>query len=267
MRTFPSMHAFRTRGRGRRSRRARGRPSVSPRPLFRCARSVSKKWCVRAPTTRPRPATTDLLPRPPSAAQPREHHVQGAPRGAGRAASPHTRQADCTAGTMQPAALAAYRSASARARGCGTGRGRSDTDGAPPRRAARSMADMMLGVVAFMAVGWAFAYGDDDGSGFVGTSQFFLEGTRDYASWFFQFSFAGARARSRRETRRMGTRAWQWGALDGGGDAQRRRRRSTLARWRSGSSSRHTCCCRSRQRRGRTRVRGRAPGWAVRAAR
>ena len=44
--------------------------------------------------------------------------------------------------------------------------------------------------------GWALAYGKDDGSGFIGTTQFFSHNMElnDFPSWFFQFVFAATAA-------------------------------------------------------------------------
>lgn len=59
----------------------------------------------------------------------------------------------------------------------------------------KNMIDAMVGGLSFWAVGWAFAYGASESSnGFIGLGNFFLNDFEDYASWFFQFTFAAAAA-------------------------------------------------------------------------
>jgi len=60
----------------------------------------------------------------------------------------------------------------------------------------KNMLDALIGGVSYWAIGWALAYGKDDGSGFIGTSQFFSHNMNqaDFPSWFFQFVFAATAA-------------------------------------------------------------------------
>jgi len=60
----------------------------------------------------------------------------------------------------------------------------------------KNMLDALIGGVSYWAIGWAVAYGDDDGSGFIGTTNFFAYGMKlvDFPSWFFQFVFAATAA-------------------------------------------------------------------------
>jgi len=51
----------------------------------------------------------------------------------------------------------------------------------------------MLAVLpwVFFTVGYAFAFGGTgDGTTFIGTTYFFMDGIDDYAAWMFQFAFA-----------------------------------------------------------------------------
>jgi ammonium transporter, Amt family len=59
----------------------------------------------------------------------------------------------------------------------------------------KNVLDACVAAVAFFSVGYAFAFGGDDindGITFLGTENFFLVGSIDYAFWFFQYCFAGA---------------------------------------------------------------------------
>merc|ERR1739838_866226 len=60
----------------------------------------------------------------------------------------------------------------------------------------KNMLDALIGGVSYWAIGWALAYGKDDGSGFIGTTQFFSHNMElnDFPSWFFQFVFAATAA-------------------------------------------------------------------------
>jgi len=60
----------------------------------------------------------------------------------------------------------------------------------------KNMLDALIGGVSYWAIGWALAYGDDDGSGFLGTTQFFSHNMplKDFPGWFFQFVFAATAA-------------------------------------------------------------------------
>jgi len=60
----------------------------------------------------------------------------------------------------------------------------------------KNMLDALIGGVSYWAIGWALAYGDDDGSGFLGSTQFFAHNMPldQFPSWFFQFVFAATAA-------------------------------------------------------------------------
>jgi len=60
----------------------------------------------------------------------------------------------------------------------------------------KNMLDALIGGVSYWAIGWALAYGKDDGSGFLGTDQFFAHNMPldQFPSWFFQFVFAATAA-------------------------------------------------------------------------
>lgn len=45
----------------------------------------------------------------------------------------------------------------------------------------KNLGDMAVGVLAYWALGWGFAYGEDNGNGFIGTSEFFGGGMKDIA--------------------------------------------------------------------------------------
>jgi len=55
----------------------------------------------------------------------------------------------------------------------------------------KNLADVLLGSFVWWAVGYAFAYGKDNGE-FIGSSGFFLTetGVCEYAYWFYQWTFA-----------------------------------------------------------------------------
>lgn len=59
----------------------------------------------------------------------------------------------------------------------------------------KNMLDVLIGGLAYWAIGWAVAYGPG-GNGFIGGSNFFSYGmeTSSYPSWFFQFVFAATAA-------------------------------------------------------------------------
>lgn len=60
----------------------------------------------------------------------------------------------------------------------------------------KNMLDVLIGGVAYWAVGWALAYGPG-GNGFIGASYFFgyhMEDSGLYPLWFFQFVFAATAA-------------------------------------------------------------------------
>ncbi len=58
----------------------------------------------------------------------------------------------------------------------------------------KNLLDLCFGAIAYMAVGWAFMYGE--GTAFIGLDQFFLAGVEgsDLAGWFFQMVFAATAA-------------------------------------------------------------------------
>jgi len=60
----------------------------------------------------------------------------------------------------------------------------------------KNMLDALIGGVSYWAIGWALAYGEDDGKGFIGTTNFFSHNMElnDFPSWFFQFVFAATAA-------------------------------------------------------------------------
>uniref|UniRef100_A0A7S3DLT4 Ammonium transporter n=1 Tax=Palpitomonas bilix TaxID=652834 RepID=A0A7S3DLT4_9EUKA len=60
--------------------------------------------------------------------------------------------------------------------------------------ALKNTIDVSLGGLAFWIMGWALAYGDANGNGFIGGSEFFLIGQKDFALWLFQFAFAATAA-------------------------------------------------------------------------
>lgn len=59
----------------------------------------------------------------------------------------------------------------------------------------KNLMDFAVGAIAYFAVGWALMYGESIG-GFIGSSQFFLEGAESatYRDWFFQVVFAATAA-------------------------------------------------------------------------
>ncbi len=60
----------------------------------------------------------------------------------------------------------------------------------------KNMLDCLIAGVSYWAIGWALAYGDHKGNGFIGTSNFFSYNLdhSNYPSWFFQFVFAATAA-------------------------------------------------------------------------
>jgi Amt family ammonium transporter len=59
----------------------------------------------------------------------------------------------------------------------------------------KNMLDCLIGGVAYWAIGWGVAYGED-GNGFLGTKQFFsinMDHSK-YPLWFFQYVFAATAA-------------------------------------------------------------------------
>ncbi|MFP4375678.1 MAG: ammonium transporter [Spirochaetales bacterium] len=59
----------------------------------------------------------------------------------------------------------------------------------------KNLMDFSVGAIAYWAIGWALMYGETVG-GFIGGSQFFLEGadSATYRDWFFQVVFAATAA-------------------------------------------------------------------------
>ena len=60
----------------------------------------------------------------------------------------------------------------------------------------KNLLDATGASIAFYAVGYAFAYGDNPNNPntFIGTTHFFLQGVDDYAFFFFQYAFSAAAA-------------------------------------------------------------------------
>ena len=59
----------------------------------------------------------------------------------------------------------------------------------------KNLLDACGAVMAFYSVGYAFAFGDgSDPNGFIGTTNFFLQGVDDVAFWLYQFAFSAASA-------------------------------------------------------------------------
>ena len=60
----------------------------------------------------------------------------------------------------------------------------------------KNLLDSCIAVIGYFAIGWAFAYGETEGTWglFIGSDGFFLSGTENYPKFFFQYVFAATSA-------------------------------------------------------------------------
>jgi len=58
----------------------------------------------------------------------------------------------------------------------------------------KNIMDAGLGAICWFVIGYAVAYGGDDDGHFIGSTNFGLSESSDYASWFFQWAFAATAA-------------------------------------------------------------------------